>query len=210
MDSNQNFIKIKTDYESNIIKLILFALNELPFSMGAKKLTAILTGMKSTFNIEHCMNELESFGIFSNINGKILVNYIETLIEYGLIDIVESNRFKRPVLQLTDDGNAYLFDDSDLYVSLIDKHIDKTIKPFTIHDEILFNNIKKWRAHTALLLDLPPYNILYDRTIREIVYQKPNDESELLSISGIGQKTVDEYGLDILNIVGELTGEINK
>lgn len=208
MDNNQYFIKIKTDYESNIIKLILFALNELPFSMGAKKLTAVLTGKKTTFNIEHCMNELESFGLFSNSIGKILVNYIETLIEYGLIDVVESNRFKMPVLQLTDEGKAYLFDESDLYVSLIDEHIDKTIEPFTIQDEIMFNKIKKWRAHTALLLDIPPYVILYDRTIREIVYKKPNDESELLSISGIGQKTVDEYGLDILNIVGELTEDI--
>lgn len=69
------------------------------------------------------------------------------------------------------------------------------------NDKKLLNELKKWRFETAKSLSIPPYCILHDRSLYEIIHQKPHFEKELKKIYGVGKKKVEKYGSDIIRII---------
>ncbi len=73
------------------------------------------------------------------------------------------------------------------------------------HDEDfdLYNHLLQWRKAKAKELKIPPYSILRQESLVNIAKNKPRREKDLLSIAGIGKKTLEKYGNEILEIVAE-------
>ncbi|WP_294430434.1 RecQ family ATP-dependent DNA helicase [uncultured Treponema sp.] len=65
------------------------------------------------------------------------------------------------------------------------------------------NALKKWRKRKAEEMNVPPYIIFGDRTLNDIAFKKPHTESELYDVNGLGEKKVEKFGTEILEIVGE-------
>lgn len=61
--------------------------------------------------------------------------------------------------------------------------------------------LKKWRKKTAQEDDVPPYIIFGDKTLNDIASKKPSAIDELYSISGLGDRKIEQYGKVILKIV---------
>ena len=61
--------------------------------------------------------------------------------------------------------------------------------------------LRKWRLVEAKKQAVPAFRILSDKTLRAIASEKPGNEDELLSISGISAKVGKRYGAQILKIV---------
>ena len=68
-------------------------------------------------------------------------------------------------------------------------------------DDDLLEALKAWRREAARERGVPPYVVLWDRTLDEIAAARPHSEEELLEVRGIGPAKLDEYGEDILEIV---------
>jgi DNA helicase-2/ATP-dependent DNA helicase PcrA len=68
-------------------------------------------------------------------------------------------------------------------------------------DPALVEALKTWRRETAQRLNVPAYVVLHDKTIDGIAASKPQTETALLAISGIGPAKLDAYGDDILAVV---------
>jgi DNA helicase-2/ATP-dependent DNA helicase PcrA len=68
-------------------------------------------------------------------------------------------------------------------------------------DPALVEALKSWRRETAQRTGMPAYVVFNDRTLDELARRGPQTESELLSVTGIGPKKLDDYGDDILAIV---------
>lgn len=64
----------------------------------------------------------------------------------------------------------------------------------------LFQELKKWRKHTALKAQIPPYFIATDKLLSILATFIPHQEEELLQIPGIGTNKVELYGAAILDI----------
>ncbi len=70
-------------------------------------------------------------------------------------------------------------------------------------DRALFERLRAWRAETAREANVPAYVVFGDATLRELATVRPRSAAELETISGIGQKKLDAYGDDVLDVLAE-------
>jgi len=71
------------------------------------------------------------------------------------------------------------------------------------YDEALFERLKAWRLERSMADKVPAYVVFTDKTLEAIADLRPADEQQLLRISGIGKRKVDQYGDDVLALVSQ-------
>ena len=77
-----------------------------------------------------------------------------------------------------------------------------TIKPVSSKSSSsLMNELKSWRKRTADELLKPPFNVVRNAVIEELVRSKPRTLDELNQLPGVGPVTIQKYGQTILAIV---------
>lgn len=70
-------------------------------------------------------------------------------------------------------------------------------------DMDLFNELRKWRAKVCKDEGVPPYIILNNKQLVQIVMSKPTTKASLDSVDGIGKIKIDKYASSILEIVSK-------
>ena len=70
-------------------------------------------------------------------------------------------------------------------------------------DAPLFEALRAWRRQRAAEQHVPPYVIFHDATLAAIARQRPASTDALARISGVGQKKLERYGSNVLEIVRE-------
>jgi DNA helicase II / ATP-dependent DNA helicase PcrA len=65
----------------------------------------------------------------------------------------------------------------------------------------LFDRLREWRKRRATTDGVPAYVIFHDKTLAEIATSRPKDWADLSAISGVGEKKLDLYADDVLEIV---------
>ena len=72
--------------------------------------------------------------------------------------------------------------------------------PLDVNEE-LFESLRAWRYDRAKIADVPAFVIFTDATLEAIAALRPKNNQELLTISGIGARKLEEYGVEVLAIV---------
>lgn len=202
MNNRELFIKIRTELDTTLTRLILYCIYELPFPLGVNKIAAVLKGRKSSFNIQYELNNLETFAILNSYNNNTIKAFLDTVSNYGLIESETVSTFNMPVLQLTKLGMDLLNGESDLYVDLLEEHIDKEIVKLTDEEEEIFDQLKKWRVTRSKELDVPAFYVFGDTILQQIAIDKPVTNEELLTLKGIGPNKARQYGKEIIKLIG--------
>jgi len=94
----------------------------------------------------------------------------------------------------------------------IEKKPERTAKiPVQVSDEILnpelFILLKQWRNERAKELNQPVYLILPQKAIQELSANLPRTPSQLKLIKGFGDKKVQKFGAEILDIISDFCEE---
>jgi len=71
-------------------------------------------------------------------------------------------------------------------------------------DQALWNALRSCRKRLAEEHGVPPYVIFHDATLREMLEFRPTTESELLSITGVGQSKLERFGDEFLEVIREV------
>ncbi|MEM9825025.1 MAG: ATP-dependent DNA helicase RecQ [Planctomycetota bacterium] len=66
----------------------------------------------------------------------------------------------------------------------------------------LIGRLKRWRQKTAAAQNLPAFRVLSNAVIERLVRQRPESSEGLEAVTGIGPATVEQFGYDILQILG--------
>jgi ATP-dependent DNA helicase RecQ len=74
--------------------------------------------------------------------------------------------------------------------------------PLDEQGQALFAALKAWRAEVARGHGLPAYVIFHDATLAAMAREQPADLQALAGISGVGDKKLQAYGLEILRVLG--------
>nr|WP_228506775.1 DNA helicase RecQ [Frigoribacterium sp. VKM Ac-2530] len=74
-------------------------------------------------------------------------------------------------------------------------------------DVPLFETLRQWRAGIAKAQGVPAYVVFGDVTLRGIASSRPGSMGELAGISGVGQKKLDTYGQQVLDVVSGVAPE---
>lgn len=72
--------------------------------------------------------------------------------------------------------------------------LDATAQP-------LFEALRRWRAAEAKQQGVPAYVVFGDATLREVASTRPTNLDELAGVGGVGQKKLDTYGRQVLEVV---------
>jgi ATP-dependent DNA helicase RecQ len=68
-------------------------------------------------------------------------------------------------------------------------------------DDEMFETLRDWRRTKAREENLPPYCVVSDRCLLEIARSRPQNESALRLVPGIGDAKLQKYGAAILDLV---------
>lgn len=71
----------------------------------------------------------------------------------------------------------------------------------------LFETLRSWRLNKAREKGVPAFVVLTDVALAGIVALLPTNIEELLSVHGIGQKKMEQYGEELISIVGSIEPE---
>ncbi len=195
------------DYESAVCKIILYCIAERPFHMGINKTISILKGSKSTFVIDHRLNDLETYSVLPTFTAKQLRAIIEALVQSKLLEVEFVSEYENmPVLKITQNGRDFIAGRHEASVPFLEGFIDRSIPEFDELEAELFDELKKLRRECAREGDIPAYVICGDLTLRRLTKQKPTDANVLLSVHGIGEKFVENYGDKFIEVIREHTG----
>ena len=167
-------------------------------AFGLSYLIDFLRGSKSKkIRLEHL--NLKTHGIGKDISKDEWFAYFKDLISQGLI-AQTTGQF--PTLRLTEESLEVL--KGDRVVALF-KVIAREEKRTSLvgdaslpYEEELFAKFKKLRTNFARAEGVPPYVIFSDATLVEFATYLPQNEREMLKISGVGDVKMEKYGLDFM------------
>jgi superfamily II DNA helicase RecQ len=75
--------------------------------------------------------------------------------------------------------------------------------PSIVKDQALYDLLKEWRDSMAKDLNLPHYMIIPIKTMTDLAALRPTSLLNLKKVKGIGKKTAEKYGEDILGIINK-------
>ncbi len=65
----------------------------------------------------------------------------------------------------------------------------------------LHDRLRAWRGEVAVSRDVPAYRVLTNAALDALVAMRPADATSLLAVPGIGPKTVEAFGADLLSLI---------
>jgi DNA helicase-2/ATP-dependent DNA helicase PcrA len=75
------------------------------------------------------------------------------------------------------------------------------------YDTATFDRLRAWRLAVAREASVPAYVVFTDATLTAIAEVEPRDEPSLAAISGVGARKLEQYGGDVLALIGGATAE---
>ncbi|PGM14705.1 DNA helicase RecQ [Bacillus cereus] len=159
---------------------------------GKQMIAQVLTGSKNKKVIEFNFHTLPTYGLLSNRSVKEVSEFIEFLISDELI-AVEHGTY--PTLKVTEKGKEVLLGKENV----LRKERVETRQ--IVQDHPLFEVLREVRKEIAQGEGVPPFVIFSDQTLKDMCVKMPQNDSELLTVKGIGEHKLVKYGSHFLQAV---------
>ena len=175
---------------------------------GAQYLIDVLLGKENERIIRFRHDKISTFGIGGELNENEWKSVFRQLIAAGYIevDMTGYGGFSltgKGLTALKKKENILLRKDP-LQSKMTQKKTPKTqfVKSFEHQDsEELWEDLRSLRMEIAKTEGIPPFIIFHDKTLAEIVSLLPQTLDELSGIYGVGQKKLENYGNQFLDVV---------
>lgn len=183
---------------------ILATVRALPYPLGRTGLAKVLTGAAdSSVGRDRC----EQFGLLAGLPLRALRQHIDALVERGLLTLTTDTEY--PLLRITRAGVEAIENGDTLLPNLLKPSTPKPERapasstaprtetvstPLSEDEDDRFERLRAWRKLEAQRLQLPPYVIFHDATLRAIARCNPESLQALQAIPGIGPAKIASYG----------------
>ena len=171
---------------------------------GAAHVVDVLLGKDTDKVRQHGHDRLSVYGIGKELAGPAWRSVVRQLIVQGFLS-ADQRRYgalvltgqSRPLLK----GEIGLELREDRKLKTSRKKRRDTAAPLATADQSLFEALRERRKQIADRLDLPPYVIFHDATLRQMAEVRPKTEVDLLSINGVGEAKLERYGHEFLEVI---------
>lgn len=177
---------------------------------GAVHVLEVLRGSDSEKVRQWRHHELSTFGIGSDKSEAEWRAILRQTFALGLVEIDHENYGS---LRLPEAARAVLRGERQVAMRLYQKPVRQKRAPvrsgsytetgLSSPQQMLFEKLRWWRMETARSHNLPAYVIFHDNTLREIARAGPATLDDLRQVSGVGEKKLESYGLQIIALVRE-------
>lgn len=187
---------------TRITQKILSAILRTEESFGAKYIAQVLTGVQDERIRRFAHDSLSVFGIVKDLTIEEVVGVIRQLIAKGLI-LDTGGQY--PVLKVSDAGKILLKERSVIHLPKsktakrkIRRDGDDTAQKT---DDELFEKLRVLRKTIAEELNVPPYVVFGDTTLKQMASFFPQTSESLLEISGVGKQKLEKFGERFLKAI---------
>ena len=157
--------------------------------------------------------ELDNGDDNDELQELIITVAIEKEIKFRLLTYISQNFETKSYLKLR---NTILAEGNSLELtSISNKKSSKTenkskksksergVVEDDVKDKRLFEILRSWRREKAQEMNLPAYFILSQKGLISLANEKPLTKQEFIALKGLGKKTFDNYGEEILQMIKE-------
>ncbi|MEL6868331.1 MAG: DNA helicase RecQ [Pseudomonadota bacterium] len=171
---------------------------------GAAHIVDVLLGKITDKVRQHGHDRLSVFGIGQDLPATTWRSVVRQLIVAGHL---HSDAERYGALVLTSTSRGVLRGETPLRFREDPKGPLASAKrsvqrePIAEADEPLWEALRACRQTLATAHDVPPYVIFHDKTLHEMLVQRPQNDAQMLAISGVGQTKLERYGEAFLTIL---------
>jgi ATP-dependent DNA helicase RecQ len=173
---------------------------------GAGHIIDILLGRTNPRVTQYGHDQLSTFGIGHEFGETEWRGVVRQLLAQGLLGVADDGY---GTLVTTEGSAAVLSGERQVMLRKEPERVARSRKP-KVAQELptdaagLFESLREWRAGEARGQGVPAYIVFGDATLRGIAITRPGSLAELGSISGVGEKKLEQYGDAILEIVSRV------
>jgi ATP-dependent DNA helicase RecQ len=175
---------------------ILSCVYRLDQRWGITVTAKVLAGSKSQKILESNFDQLSTYGIMPGYTIKEIKNLINLLVAD---DYLSQSGAKFPLLKLNQ--KSYQIMNGELEV---EKRVEAEQKQVS-EDSELFMILKELRKEISQKEGVPPYIIFHDSTLKDMCRVLPQNQSQMLEVSGVGEVKYSRYGREFLTKIKENT-----
>ncbi|MBC8342505.1 MAG: HRDC domain-containing protein, partial [Bacteroidetes bacterium] len=190
-------------------QMILSAILRVNESFGINYIIDIVRGANTEKIRNNHHDQLKTYGVGKDKDKRWWRTIINELISQEIV-YQDQDRFN--VLRLDERARAILFEDEPFFIT---KQRAVTEKKSRMTSDLLHSNksfdaglyqrLKEIRLILAKKKHVPPYIIFSDKTLTEMAGVRPETMSDFLSISGVGEKKLHDYGPLFIEGIREYT-----
>ncbi len=211
-----------TELNDEAVKAVRIALSGVArvqqrFRCGKTLIAQMLCGSKAAKITKLRLDQLSTFGLLEHLTQVEVAALLEALIATGHLAQVDLDQH-RPVLELTTEGVELMKGQREFEGALpvSDEILAKIrgdqpapappdpreLEPLDVDPQVL-DRLKLWRKQKGSFTGQPLYLILSNRSLEELAAAQPQTREALLEISGIGQRKLEQYGAELLDLLAD-------
>lgn len=121
----------------------------------------------------------------------------------SLNDFLEMVTFKKSSTQFVEHENDCYWSVLVHYeeISEVKNEVPKQEIELSEREQMIFQNLKKWRAEKASELGFKSFMICHNSELMNVAIHKPESINQLRKIKGFGEVKSDKYGEDIIALL---------
>ncbi|QCU89152.1 DNA helicase RecQ [Thiomicrorhabdus sediminis] len=171
---------------------------------GSRQVIDVLRGLDNEKIRSQGHDQLSTYGIGKEYSAQEWSSILRQLIHRGYLyqDIQNYS-----VLKLTERSGEVLKGKVELQLALAQKtatNIANRKSPrdsLSGKDKLLFEELRQLRKEIAEYEDIPAYQVFGDASLVEMAQQRPNDDYQMLAISGVGEVKLARFGFEFLALL---------
>ncbi len=219
------------------VRVVLSGVTRMHGRFGKNLVAQMLCGSKNKKLQQWKLHRLSTYGLLSSLRQSEIVAVMDSLIDAGLLEQKEVDQ-RRPTILISALGKRVMHAQDALPDAVrmpfpLAKRLAAAARSLESGDvqtksaadsdaagngddvqseevEDLIARLKRWRHKTSAALGIPAYRVLSNATIDRIAQICPRDSEQLEAISGVGPATIEQFGYDILAIVGHTDAAVEE
>jgi len=184
--------------EERLNTAILLTVKNVQGHAGKNTVADILKGSKAKTVLNCSFDKLPTYNKLPYFRKEALVETIKMLILKGFIRELRTEDFDYPLVHLSQKGEQILREWQSKGAKL-----SWLPEPLVLSscDEKIFQSLRRFRLSAADNERKTPYQILQDKTLKEIAIMKPKNLNQLSFIRGFSPARIDKYGAEIMRVL---------
>ncbi|AMM51631.1 ATP-dependent DNA helicase RecQ [Rufibacter sp. DG15C] len=175
-------------------------------------LVNVLTGMKDQYVESYSHDQLEVYGAGKEHDAA----YWSSVLRQALLfDYLEKDIENFGTVKISDKGREYLqkphpikFAKDHNFEEEVQQEEEKVeTQAAAGHDTVLFDMLKSLRKKLAKEMNLPPYVLFQDPSIKEMATTYPTNKEDLSHIAGVGMGKAQKFGKPFLELITKYVEE---